>query len=157
MRLKLFALIAALVVAGGCASAGSAKHTAAVTVNTVEAALALADDTERALECGVATSIEGHCLNPEQAHAAKEKLRIGFRSITEARNLYLLLPPCPTSKPGEAAVPCPPPNLSQITALVLEGADIVREILAGFPDTKAKSDFAATPQVRAIVSAKGVK
>lgn len=139
-KLSALALIGALALVSVAGKCDNAKHNAALTINTVEAALALADDTERLLECGTATAIEGHCLNPAQARAVKEKLRIGFRSIGEARDLYVALP--------EGT-----PTAGNITALVLKAADIVREILAGFPDSKAKAEFASTPQVKAIVSA----
>jgi hypothetical protein len=139
MLKKLLAVLAVPILALSCASIQTAKHPAALTIHTAEAALALADETEELLRCGKPTAIPDHCIDDATNKRLAEKFVLGFKYVQEARDLYV-------------AVPDGNPTPPQIAALALKVATIVQEVLADLPSSKPKDELLKAKQVQAVVA-----
>lgn len=150
MKTKLFALaliagLAAISTASSCGGGSTAvdvKHDAALTIVTVEAALALTDETEDALRCERGIAPANICIDKAKHDSFyKPKLIAGFTYVGQARDLYV--------KDDATS--------SEVSRLVRLVADIVKAILTNLPDSSAKSNLLKTPQVNAVVNATGAR
>jgi hypothetical protein len=124
-----------------CASAGTLKHAAALSIKTAESGLALADETEELLVCGKITAVEGHCIDAATHRELTKKFISGFKYVEEAKDLYVALPEGPIRS-------------QKIGALATKVADIVLQILADLPDSKQKTTLVKTQQIKTIKESK---
>lgn len=125
----------------GASCGGSVKDSAGKIIITAEAALHIATDAELALRCGQPTAIPGHCISPEQHAIFKDKLLKGFALLKDANDIYNSLPPTGS------------PSISQITQIIAKIAEIIQEVMNGFPAVEA-AKLRARPEVAKTLEVK---
>ena len=124
---------------GGGTTAVEVKHNAALTIVTVEAALALVHETEDALRCGRPAAPATFCIDRAKHDSLfKPRLIQGFTYVGQARDLY-------------AADDATNPEVQRLVTLV---AGLVKAILVDLPDSSQKVALLKTPQVSAVAGAR---